>query len=114
MTRVGKSGEATPKLSSARITDQFRDKHGMVYDLKCQALRITISIAPSLSGDGTWSTEAIAKQSPDRPAAKGVGASRGQALRAAEDDWRSRGEAAGFPTIDWDAVREALATVRAI
>jgi hypothetical protein len=111
---VGNSGDGAPKQAAARITDQFHDKRGMVYDLKCNDLRITISIAPSPVGDGTWSTEAIAKRSPNPPLAKGVGASRGQALRAVEDDWRSKGEAKGFPLIDWDAVREALATVRAI
>src|SRR5690348_16257910 len=105
---MSKAGERPAQASRVRITGQFHDRRGMVYDLKCDDLRITISIAPSPSGDTNWSAEAVAKQSPDPPSVKGVGASRGQALRVAEDEWRSKGSAAGFPPIDWDAIREAL------
>src|SRR3954471_11807617 len=94
------------------ITDQFHDKEAMVYDLKCDTIRISISIAGS--DEAAWQAEAMAKLVPSPPVARGVGPSRGEALRLLTESWSSQGEAAGFPPLDWEAIRQALATVRAI
>lgn len=101
------------KGPKVRITDQFHDKRAMVYDLKCDAIRISISIAGS--DEAEWQAEGIAKLGvPSPPVARGVGPSRGEALRVLTESWCSQGEAAGFPPLDWEAIRQALATVRAI
>jgi len=100
------------KGPKVRITDQFHDKKAMVYDLKCDAIRISISIAGS--DEVAWEAEGVAKLVPSPPVARGVGASRGEALRLLTEAWSSKGEAAGFPALDWEAIRQALATVRAI
>jgi hypothetical protein len=108
-THVSKN-ETSPKV---RITDQFRSGESMVYDLKCDNIRITISMSSSRQDD-QWSAEALAKQAPDPPKIRGNGSSRGEALTVLAEAWRSRGGSEGFPWLDWAAIRDALVAVRAI
>jgi len=102
----------TDKTPKVRITDQFRSRAGMVYDLKCEGIRISISMESS--NEIEWNVEALAKQTPDPPTVRATGPSRGEALGVLADAWRERNGAFGYPPLDWGAIREALATVRAI
>jgi hypothetical protein len=99
---------------SVRITNQFRDRRGMVYDFKCAGIGVSISIWAAPDDKTNWSAEAIAKLLPAPPVVSGNGASRDAALRVVADDWARRGSADGLPHLDWDAIRGALVTVRAI
>lgn len=101
------------RVAKVRITDQFRSGRSMVYDLKCESIRITISMCSSDEIDG-WKIEMLAKQTPDSPTVLATGASRGEALGVLADAWRSRGGAFAYPALDWGAIREVLAAVRAI
>ena len=102
------------KSPRVRITNQFHDNHGMVYDLKCDVTRITISLGATSKEETEWNIEAMVKQVPEPHVVRAVGSSRSDALRAISETWSLQGEAAGFPLLDWAAIREALATVRAI
>jgi len=102
------------KIVHAKITCQFRLGQGMVYELKCDAIKISIALAAASGQPSEWNIEAISKHVPNAPTANAVGASRSLALSAMAQEWGSRGEAAGFPWVDWNAIREALAAVRAI
>jgi hypothetical protein len=103
--------DKTPRV---RITNQFHDNQGMVYDLKCDTTRITISLGATSKDETQWNIEAMVKQVPEPHVVRAVGSSRSDALRAISETWRLQGEAAGFPLLDWAAIRDALATVRAI
>lgn len=103
--------DKTPRV---RITNQFHDNHGMVYDLKCDVTRITISLGATSKEETEWNIEAMVKQVPEPHVVRAVGSSRSDALRAISETWRSQGEAAGFPLLDWAAIRDALTAVRAI
>jgi hypothetical protein len=105
-----RKNETTPKV---RITDQFRSGESMVYDLKCDNIRITISMSSSRQDD-QFCAEALAKQAPDPPKISGSGSSRGEALTVLAEAWRSRSGSEGFPWLDWTAIRDALLAVRAI
>jgi hypothetical protein len=99
---------------NVRITDQFRDRRGMVYDLKCAGIRISISISASSEDQKDWRAEATAKLLPPPPVVCGNGSSRAAALRVVADAWIERGMSDGLPPVDWEAIRGALTTVRAI
>ena len=51
--------DKTPRV---RITNQFHDNHGMVYDLKCDVTRITISLGATSKEETEWNIEAMVKQ----------------------------------------------------
>jgi hypothetical protein len=99
-----------------RITNQFRSREAMVYDLSCETTRLTVQIAPRPNDDGLgdWSAEAHARQSPERPSVGELGATRGDALRAVARSWTAKNGAYGFPALDWELVAQALIAVRAI
>jgi hypothetical protein len=102
------------KKRGVRITGQFRSRDSMVYDFICDNIRITISVSASNPDSNEWNAEAIAKQVPDALAMHGVGPSRGEAIAALAESWASKNGAAGVPSLDWNAIREALSAVRAI
>jgi hypothetical protein len=100
----------------ARITNQFRSREAMVYDLSCEGSRLTISIAPRTSEEGAdeWSAEAHARQAPERPTIVERGPTKGDALTAVARSWVAKNGAWGFPALNWEAIQSALRTVRAI
>jgi hypothetical protein len=99
---------------NVRITGQFRDRRGMVYDFKCAGIRISISISASSNEQTDWTAEVLAKLLPPPPIVCGNGSTREAAVRMAADAWIERGATGGLPPLDWEAIRGALATVRAI
>jgi hypothetical protein len=100
----------------ARITNQFRKRTAMVYDLSCNDVRLTIEVTPRESSDGreAWTVEAYTHQTSDRPSAVESAATRADALSAVARFWAAKQGAYGFPTLDWEAITQALLAVRAI
>jgi hypothetical protein len=101
------------KKPAVRITGQFRSRNAMVYDFMCDNIRIAISVTPT-TPDDQWDAEAIAKQVPASVSLHGIGPSRGEAITALAATWMSKNGAEGAPSLDWSAIREALAAVKAI
>lgn len=103
-----------------RITNQFRRRQGMVYDLSCDDVRLTLefSVRPTGESDGesetAWHVEAFAREAPGRPTLDEPGGTRIDALRAVARAWTAKRGAAGFPKLNWEGVTEALLAVRAI
>jgi hypothetical protein len=100
-----------------RITNQFRRRDAMVYDLMCEDVRLTIQVAHrenAEDGLGEWSVEAHARQAADRPSILEPGATRTDALHAVARAWTAKRGAFGFPSLDWEAVSAAMLSVRAI
>ena len=109
----------TPKKEepNTHVTNQFRTRGVMVYDLASEGAQVTISIAPcadNLDGTGDWRAEAFARQAPERPTLAETGATRGDALDAVARAWAAKDRAFGFPKLDWDAIAFALRAVRAV
>jgi hypothetical protein len=100
----------------ARITNQFRKRTGMVYDLSCDGVRLTIEVTPlePSDGPGQWTVQAQAHQPPDKPTVGESGATRGDALSAVGHSWAAKEKTDGFPKLDWEAITQALLSVRAI
>jgi hypothetical protein len=102
---------------NTRITNQFRRREVMVYDLASEGAQLTISIAPcatNLDGTGEWRAEIYAREAPDRPTLAVTGATRDAALQAVAQEWTAKNRAFGFPKLDWEAITRALRAVRAI
>ena len=100
---------------SLKITNQFRNKRGIVYDLKHQADRLTVCITQRENPDdqGEWRVD-LSAGSQGETVITEWGPTKGDALRAAGTTWVSNAETMGLPTFDWEAVAKALTTVRAI
>jgi hypothetical protein len=96
-----------------RITNQFHHNGKMVYEFNCDGVRVSISLSGT-KGQIEWHAEATAKVLPDAAVAEGVGPSRGEALSGLREAWCCQREGRPFPRLDWEAIRQALATVRAI
>ena len=94
-----------------RITNQFHNTEGMVYELRCDGIAVVISMVDL---ETEWKATAIAKVPPDRVAATGAGRNGAQAFSALREAWCAQREGAPFPRLDWEAIQQALSTVRAI
>jgi hypothetical protein len=101
-------------VPSVRITDQFRRRDSMVYDISCEDTRLTVEIARSEGTTGAFTVAAHARQSPEQPVVTEPGPTRAEALRAVGRAWAAKNAAFGFPKVDWELVEQALLAVRAI
>jgi hypothetical protein len=102
---------------SIRITQQFRARDAMVYDLRGGAGRLTLRITGRGGGDGSpteWRIEASTSSSPDTTDVSEEGATRAEALRAVGRSWNEKRLANNLPSFDWESVARAMAAVRAI
>lgn len=102
---------------SIRITQQFRARDAMVYDLRGSAGRLTLRVTGRGGGDGPpteWRIEASTSTSPDAVVVAEQGATRAEALRALGRSWNDKCLANNLPSFDWESVARAMAAVRAI
>lgn len=101
---------------AVRITNQFRTHEGMVYELSCDDVRLTLQMSARKASRDLegWYVQAFARQAPERPTVCKPARTRRAALRAVARTWVAKRGVYGFPTLDWDAVAEALLAVRAI
>jgi hypothetical protein len=100
-----------------RITQQFRSRDAMVYDLRGSAGRLTLRITGWNGDDGPpteWRIEAATGSSPDTVVVVERGATRAEALRAVGRSWNEKRLASNLPSFDWESVARAMAAVRAI
>jgi hypothetical protein len=101
----------------ARITNQFRKRDAMVYDLSCDSVRLTIEVTQRRNDDGLgeWTLHAhAARQGAEKAAIEEPGLTRNEALRAVARSWTAKQSALGLPEVDWEAVSAAMQGVRAI
>ena len=102
---------------SLRITQQFRARDAMVYDLRDSAGRLTLRVTGRGDGDGPpteWRIEASTGGSPDAVVVAEDGTSRAEALRAVGRSWNEKRLTSNLPSFDWESVARVMAAVRAI
>jgi hypothetical protein len=100
-----------------RITQQFRSRDAMVYDLRGGGRRLTLRVTGRGAEDGPpteWLIEASTSISPDAVVVAERGATRTEALRAVGRSWNEKRLANNLPSFDWETVARAMAAVRAI
>ena len=102
---------------AVRITQQFRSRDAMVYDLRGSAGRLTLRITGRGGDEGPpteWRIEASTSSSPDSVVVAELAPTRAEALRAVGRSWNEKRLASNLPSLDWDSVARAMAAVRAI
>jgi hypothetical protein len=102
---------------SIRITQQFRSRDAMVYDLRGSAGRLTLRVTGRGGGDGPpteWCIEAATSTSADAVVVAEGATTRAEALRAVGRSWNEKRLANNLPSFDWESVARAMAAVRAI
>ena len=102
--------------NAARITCQFRDKRRMVYELDCGGSKLSLSMLGEVAPDEAeeWKVDAGFQAAGGPVRLEASGSTRGEALTAVAEAWAKLGEQAGYPVVDWAAIRVALAAVRAV
>jgi RNA recognition motif-containing protein len=106
---------ATQEASPARITQQFRERHNITYELDCSGTPLVIRIFP-LGNDPTveWRVEARTSRAPDAPVASATAPQRREALERVARSSAEDADLRVLSSLDWPAVAQALAAVRAI
>jgi hypothetical protein len=100
-----------------RITQQFRARDAMVYDLRSKAGSLTLRITGRAGDEGSpteWRIDASTSSSSDEAVVSERGATRAEALRAVGSAWNEKRLASNLPSFDWESVARAMAAVRAI
>ncbi len=124
--RVSEAGEERPEgggrgsrketVKKVRITSQFRERFNMAYEIECDGTKLAFKIfpTPTETGGEEWRMEAHATGTPDSEMIKASAPTRRAAFDIIEATWRARSVAASLPELDWRAVAEALASVKAV
>ena len=102
--------------NAVKITQQFRSRDSMVYDLRGSAGRLTLRVSGREADGGRteWRIEASTSTAPGSVSFAHSATTRAEALRAVGRSWMEKRVAHDLPSFDWDAVARALADVRAI
>ncbi len=119
--RVNIAGEERDRTRSkvserARITSQFRERLNMTYELDCGGISLTIKMFPEDAREQSWRVEASTKGGvgADGAAIAASGRTRAIALEELARSSQASGAATGFFALDWVAITDSLAAVRAI
>jgi hypothetical protein len=111
------SAKNEEKAIGLRITNQFRSKGGMAYDLRCDGVRLTLLVTERTTREdpGEWHIEARGARTAEHVAVVAAwGATRADALRAVGQSWGTDEATTDLRVFNWEAVASALAAVRAI
>jgi hypothetical protein len=109
--RAAKASAATE--ANVTLRQQYRDRHGMTYELDCSGKRLTLRfIFPTDDASG-WQVEA--RIEPESGAvATGSALTREQAFRAMIGDWDNVAGRSSTPQVDWEQVASVLRAVKAL
>jgi hypothetical protein len=104
--------------AAAIITNQFRGRRGMVYELKCTHAKLTLcmSARETPADADEWKVEATTRPvvgGPDVLIAE-WGRTRVDALRELGRSWGAKAASRELPPVDWEAIATALDAVRAL
>lgn len=114
---VNMAGERGPSpakpADSARITLQYRERVNVVYELDCAGVALTIKMFPEDAREQSWRVEASLGAA-NAIVVTASAHTRSVALDEIARSWKERERAAGIWVLDWAAIRQALAAVRAV
>lgn len=105
-------GKAEEPASKVRITQQYRERTSMTYELACDDARLTVRMFFPETPAADWRVDVRLERS--EAVAEAAGASRAQALHAVAENWRALPPSSAAPELDWLAVEAALKSVRAL
>lgn len=110
--RRDRSAKAAQTLEAAvRITQQFRERHNMTYEIDCSGIPLVLRVFFPL--DDASRTEWRIEASAGETRAVASASSRAQALQQVAQNWRDT-MPLDRPNLDWSGVAQAMTSVRAI
>jgi len=111
-----KKKEPPKNPNALKITNQFRAKNGMVYELKGEGNTLVVRVYPRESAvdPSDWRIEARANDKDESVVVTQWGTSKADTLREVGRAWTEMTATHGLHTFDWTTVAEALHAVRAI
>ena len=101
---------------SVRITQQFRERNNMTYELDCSGTPLVVRVffpAVGADTDASWRIEACAGHPLQAVTAGASGLSRAEAFQSIARDWHLAMPSAASD-LDWNGIARVLAAVRAI
>lgn len=112
MSESRRNAAAKEKVAvSVRITQQFRERNNMTYELDCCGVPLVLRIFFPV--DAQWRIEASSGLAPTAWVATASALSRTEAMQALARNWRNATPATAS-NLDWTAVECAMVAVRAI
>jgi hypothetical protein len=97
---------------SVRITQQFRERRNMTYELDCSGVPLVLRIFfPENAPDASWRIEACTGNTVPASSVSASASSKALALQGIAQNWR---EAMPRSVLDWDGVAKAMTSVRAL
>jgi RNA recognition motif-containing protein len=107
--------EASKEKPAVRITQQFRERHNMTYELDCSGTVLVVRVFfPADEPGAEWRIDATAAGANGHDVASASAASREQALQRVAQHWQRADAPTERAQLDWAAVAQAMAAVRAI
>jgi RNA recognition motif-containing protein len=114
-------GDANGRRSSSekpqklRITRQFRERTNVTYEIDHADTPLCIRMYPTDdgAGDAKWRVEVTSSRAGDAVITASA-ATRTAALEDAGRAWREHGATLNLPTLDWKAILQFMAAVRAV
>ena len=101
--------------SKIAITQQYRERHNMTYELDCAGQSLVVRVFfPAEVGPVEWRLEARGKGGGEPVVVDKVAATRELALQAICGAWPSATLSSASPGYDWDGVTQVLRSGRAI
>jgi hypothetical protein len=100
----------------AKITQQFRERANMAYELDCAGTKLTVRVFPieTTSSHDQWRIDARTTDAADAVVATATAPTRAQAFHEVATWWRANGVLRRLPPLDWEAIARAMASVRAL
>jgi RNA recognition motif-containing protein len=110
---VAEARKPKPVATGVSISQQYRDRHGMVYELDCAGVQLTLRFFFQEDETAARRVEAASSQRKEL-VAQATGATRELALHAVAEAWSSLAVDPPAPEVDWTEIAGALRLVRAI
>lgn len=108
----GSAAAKRPPDPSVRITQQFRERRNMTYELDCSGVALVLRVFfPENAPDSDWRIEACAGNSEPASSISASASSKALALKNIAQNWR---ETMPRAVLDWDGIAQAMTLVRAI
>ena len=96
------------------LTQQYRERHNMTYELDCLGVRLTVRVFFPAEGAADWRIEARSGVGAEAFVIDKAASTRELALREICEAWQASSAPSAAPSVDWQAVTLALKTVRAV
>lgn len=106
--------KAKPTSPGVTVSQQYRERGGMAYELDCSGVRLTLRFFFADTEPGDAQRVEARTGLDDGFVVQATAATRALALQAVAEAWRALPSTPAAPQLDWELVSAALKTVRVV